>query len=118
MKTLHGEIMREAAVCGRMKPRAMPTPEPWKASAARKSSNFGNHVAHVHAGTTTIAKVMGGAQDDRDVAEANARLIAAAPELHEIALHLIGLAPTEVVKIDALQARATAILAKLPAKQR
>lgn len=65
-----------------------PTPGPWKASRARKSSNFGGWVAFVQyvtgsaaTGAVTIAKVTGGPTDDRHVAEVNARFIAATHDL-------------------------------------
>jgi hypothetical protein len=53
-------------------------PSEWTASRPRKSSNFGGWVSLVQCAPTTIAKVSGGATDDRDVAAANADLIVAA----------------------------------------
>lgn len=64
------------------------TPGPWKVYArATKSSNFGGYSNLVHAtddrGPCSVARVRGGNHDDREVVDANARLIAAAPELLE-----------------------------------
>jgi hypothetical protein len=70
------------------------TKGPWKASDARKQSNFGGYTAHVAAYVpdpcqpgkecvATIAKVLGGPEDEKKVAETNAALIAAAPDLYE-----------------------------------
>jgi len=59
------------------------TPGPWSASKrATRSSNFGDHFCLVHGpDVARVAKVQGGNTDDPRVAEANARLIAGAPEL-------------------------------------
>jgi hypothetical protein len=63
------------------------TPGPWKAGTARRSSNFGDMAAFVHGpGPAKIAKVWSGDPSDEtngNKAEANARLIAAAPDLLE-----------------------------------
>lgn len=60
---------------------------PWEASRAYKSSNFGDYAARIIArderGRATIAKVYGGNFDDKEHAEINAHLMAAAPDMYE-----------------------------------
>jgi len=60
------------------------TPTPWIASAARKSSNFGNYIAFVQTAdpVSVIAKVSGGVTDARETAEANAAFIVEAVNSH------------------------------------
>ncbi|HEU5377322.1 MAG TPA: hypothetical protein VFV38_17980 [Ktedonobacteraceae bacterium] len=59
------------------------TPAPWKFAGFRKASNFADHTAIVQADNCNLVSVRGGVKDEKSVAEANARLIAAAPELLE-----------------------------------
>jgi hypothetical protein len=61
------------------------TPTPWRASKARKSSNFGAYVAFVQTvdPASVLAKVSGGPTDDREVAEANAAFIVRAVNAHD-----------------------------------
>jgi hypothetical protein len=61
------------------------TPTPWRASRARKSSNFGAYVAFVQTSDppSVLAKVSGGPTDDREVAEANAAFIVRAVNAHD-----------------------------------
>jgi hypothetical protein len=58
------------------------TPGPWKFHRSVRASNFGGYRAGVFGPEAAlVAYAHGGNSDDRDVAEANARLIAAAPDL-------------------------------------
>jgi hypothetical protein len=61
------------------------TPTPWRASKARKSSNFCAYVAFVQTvdPASVLAKVSGGPTDDREVAEANAAFIVRAVNAHD-----------------------------------
>lgn len=59
------------------------TKGPWKFTGFRKASNFAEHTAVVQAEHCVLVSVRGGIKDNKDVAEANARLIAAAPALYE-----------------------------------
>ena len=58
------------------------TPGPWKFTGFSKASNFADHVAVVQGDHCKLASVRGGVRDDKATAEANARLIAAAPDLY------------------------------------
>lgn len=111
------------------------TPGTWKFSKVQKKSNFGNYTAYVTGYvddparndgskcSTTIAKVLGGVKDAPEVAEANARLIAAAPELLE-ALELcsfeMGYAcwgkPESMTARQDCLAKARAVIAKVKGK--
>jgi hypothetical protein len=71
------------------------TPGPWNTNGASKASNFGDWTARVRAndhGPVTVAKVLAGngSNDTKEIAEANARLIAAAPELLAALESLVG----------------------------
>jgi hypothetical protein len=60
------------------------TPGPWKFTGFSKPSNFADHVAVVQGDGTVLARIKGGVTEDKATAEANARLIAAAPELLDL----------------------------------
>jgi type IV secretory pathway VirB10-like protein len=68
------------------------TPTPWRASKARKSSNFGAYVAFVQTvdPASVLAKVSGGPTDDREVAEANAAFIVRAVNAHDDLVKALG----------------------------
>jgi hypothetical protein len=77
------------------------TPGPWASTyGASRASNFGDWTATVHAtvgrdemrGPVTVARVSGGVADDKFSAEANARLIAAAPEMFDALMWLAEMA--------------------------
>jgi hypothetical protein len=57
------------------------TPAPWKFTGFVATSNFGGNIAAVQGDGTVLARVKGGVTEDREIAAANARLIAAAPDL-------------------------------------
>jgi hypothetical protein len=104
------------------------TPGPWKFTKARKASNFGNRTAFVQASGSdaqgsfqyTVAKVLGGPQDEAALAEANARLIAAAPELLEAlqameSAHMDRTGADRAIALDKAAQQARAAIAKATA---
>lgn len=94
------------------------TPGPWGSPrtggsfAARKDSNFGGYACMLHATNGNrierVAKVYGGDADSAAVASANARLIAAAPDLlaacERALAQLLEVNPHPVRTIEALRA--------------
>jgi hypothetical protein len=62
---------------------AQHTPAPWQIGRMQRSSNFAKDTFAVQGGGTILCKVKGGVTEDAGIAEANARLIAAAPALLE-----------------------------------
>lgn len=63
--------------------QAQHTPGPWRFTGFVQTSNFGGNIAAVQADGTVLARVKGGVTENRETAAANARLIAAAPDLLE-----------------------------------
>lgn len=59
------------------------TAGPWTMGRMQRSSNFAKDTYAVHGDGTILCKVKGGVTEDAAVAAANARLIAAAPDLLE-----------------------------------
>ena len=66
------------------------TAGPWKFTGLSKPSNFADHVAIVQGDGVVLARIRGGVTDDKAIAAANARMIAAAPELLEFAKWVAG----------------------------
>jgi hypothetical protein len=71
------------------------TPGPWTTKGrAYKDSNFGGYSCRVIGprdgdAFPSVAKAYGGINDEREVAEANARLIAAAPKLLDVLSRIV-----------------------------
>lgn len=71
------------------------TPRPWSVGRLQRSSNFAKDTYCVHGDGTVLCRVKGGVTESQEIALANARLIAAAPELLEALDWLLGCAPAD-----------------------